>query len=327
MATEERCGMEFLCRLVEQLGDESGAWNDPCEPISQPVQATWLREQGGWTGANEVKEDWVLLEGRACEIARAEAHFNLQKAREEGTVRAYLQSLKRRGHVGLANVGMTILAYGSISIREQDLCQQQDLVKLWMAWLDWEVRFVRPSWEANVTTWNLGPLGYEYSRTQLRQLLQEGQAVVMVQEMRFPLGVRQRVKNELRHLYPEYHCFLETGNDQAPSDEEGGDMVGYKSQWCKRENFAVATFLHRGVFKTALRKEWHVDRDTRVLRHMTRGRVLRVDAELHDGRRLQVFNVHQATSGDLPLQQHTWQVLTKSIMECRHQHILLGGDP
>jgi hypothetical protein len=59
---------------------------------------------------------------------------------------------------------------------------------------------------------------------------------------------------------------------------------------------------------------------------MTRGRVLRVDAELHDGQRLQVFNVHQATSGDRQLQQHTWQVLAKCITECRHQRILLGGD-
>jgi hypothetical protein len=57
---------------------------------------------------------------------------------------------------------------------------------------------------------------------------------------------------------------------------------------------------------------------------MTRRKVLRVDAELHDGQRLQVFNVHQATSGDMQLQQHTWQVLAKSIMECPHQRILLG---
>jgi hypothetical protein len=130
--------------------------------------------------------------------------------------------------------------------------------------------------------------------------------------MRYPQGARQRVKNELRHFYPEHHCFLEAGKVPAPSDGEGGYMEGYKSPWCKRGHFAVATFLHREVFKTAQRKEWHVDRDTRELRHMTRGRVLRVDTEVHDGQRLQVFNVHQATSGDLPLQQLTWQVLTKA---------------
>jgi endonuclease/exonuclease/phosphatase family metal-dependent hydrolase len=181
-----------------------------------------------------------------------------------------------------------------------------------------------------VTTWNLGPLEYEYSRTQLRQLLQENQAVVMVQELRFPSGARQRVKNELQQQYPQYHCFLEAGKDPTvtptPSEGEGGDVRGYKSAWCRRGHFAVANFLHKEVFRLAQRKEWHIDKDTRALRHMTRGRVLRIDAELYDGQRLQIYNIHQATSGDAQLQQLTWQVLTKSISECSHQRILLGGD-
>jgi hypothetical protein len=286
-----------------------------------------MREQGDWAGARAVTEDWVLLEGRPCEIARAEAHCNLQQTREKGTICDYLQSLQRRGHVGLANAGLAILMNNHQPIREQDLRRHQDQVIIWMAWLDWAVQFVRPSWESNVTTWNLGQLGYEYSRTQLQQLLQEGQAVVMVQELLFPLGAKQRVKNELRHLHPEYHCFLEAGKDPVPSEGEGENLERQKSQWCNRGNFAVATFLHREVFKTAQRREWHVDKDTKTLRHMTRGRVLRVDAELHGGQRLQVFNVHQATSGDLQLQQHTWQALAKSITECRHQRVLLGGDP
>jgi hypothetical protein len=59
---------------------------------------------------------------------------------------------------------------------------------------------------------------------------------------------------------------------------------------------------------------------------MTKARLLRIDAELHDEQRLQVFNVHQATLGDLQLQQHTWQVLTTSIMDCRHQRTLLNAN-
>ena len=169
-------------------------------------------------------------------------------------------------------------------------------------------------------------MGYEYSRTQLQQLLARGQAVVMVQEVRFPLGARQRVKNELKHLHPEYHCFPEAGKDPLPSDGEGTDTERLNSPWCNRGHFAVATFLHRGVFKAAQRREWHVDADKKTLRYMTRGRVLRVDAELHDGQRLQVFNVHQATPGDIQLQQHIWQILAKSITECQHQRILLGSD-
>ena len=257
--------------------------------------AAWLREQGDWNGSKAINEDWVLLEGRACEIARAQEQLDLQQTHEQGTVNEYLQTLRQRGYVGLANAGLTILEAGGKSMREQDRRQHQDQVSVWMTWLDWAVRFVRPSWEANVTTWNLGPLGYEYSRNLLQQLLKRGQAVVMVQEMRFPLGARQRVKNELKHLHPEYHCLLEAGKDPLPSDEESMDTERLKNPWCNRGHFAVATFLHRGVFKSAQRREWHVDADTKTLRHMTRGRVLRVDAELHDGQRLQVFNVHQAT--------------------------------
>jgi hypothetical protein len=65
--------------------------------------------------------------------------------------------------VGLANAGLAILNAEDQSIWGQDRRQHQDQVNVWMAWLDWAVRFVRPSWEANVTTWNLGPLEYEYS--------------------------------------------------------------------------------------------------------------------------------------------------------------------
>ena len=122
----------------------------------------------------------------------------------------------------------------------------------------------------------------------------------MVQEVRFPLGARQRVKNELKHLHPEYYCFSEAGKDPLSSDGDGMDTERPKSPWCHRGHFAVATFLHRGVFRSAQRRERHVEADKKTLRHMTRARVLRVDADLHDGERLQVFNVHQAWKTDGP---------------------------
>ena len=59
--------------------------------------AVWLREQGDWNGSKAIREDWVLLEGRVCEIARAQAQLDLQQAREQGTVHEYLQTLRQRG--------------------------------------------------------------------------------------------------------------------------------------------------------------------------------------------------------------------------------------
>ena len=123
-------------------------------------------------------------------------------------------------------MGLTVLPGDGTLGRESDEHRCQDQVNEWMAWLDWSVRFVRPTWETNVTTWNMGPMGYEYSRTQLQHLLARGQAIVMAQEVRFPLGARQRVKRELKHLHPEYHCFLEAGKDPLPADGNSPNAEG-----------------------------------------------------------------------------------------------------
>ena len=101
------------------------------------------------------------------------AQLDPQQAHKQGTVNDYLQSLRQRGHVELAHAGLTMLNVENTSIWEKDRRQHQDQVNVWMAWLDWEVRFVRPSWEANVTTWNLGPLGYEYSRSNCSNCYEE----------------------------------------------------------------------------------------------------------------------------------------------------------
>ncbi len=73
----------------------------------------------------------------------------------------------------LAHAGLTMFNVENTSIWEKDRRQHQDQVNVWIAWLDWEVRFVRLSWEANVTTWNLGPLGYEYSRSNCSNCYEE----------------------------------------------------------------------------------------------------------------------------------------------------------
>jgi hypothetical protein len=76
------------------------------KPIFKPVQANHgyiVEGSGRLGGANAVKEDLVLLEGRTCEIARAKAHSNLEKARKEGAVRACLLFLQRHIHCFCTN--------------------------------------------------------------------------------------------------------------------------------------------------------------------------------------------------------------------------------
>ena len=154
-------------------------------------------------------------------------------------------------------------------------------VRAWRRWLDWEVQMERPHVRANVSVWNLGPLGYAASKEQLREALNCNRAVVMVQEVYCPLGAQRRVKRELNDLHPDYHCILEVGREALTDD--AWDVATNKgvSPWCSRKHFAVASFFHTSVFKTVQRLEWDTEGKTRRLRHMTRGRVLWVDHRLH----------------------------------------------
>ncbi len=124
----------FLCADWQRKWETSlgRATNNEYRPSGSFRESTaaWLREQVDWNGSKAISEDWVLLEGRACEIARAQAQLDLQQAHEQGTVTEYLQSLRQRGYVGLANAGLTILEAEGKSMQEQDRRQHQDQVSV-----------------------------------------------------------------------------------------------------------------------------------------------------------------------------------------------------
>ena len=78
----------------------------------------------------------------------------------------------------------------------------------------------------------------------------------------------------------------DTDGDQVPSD-------GYNDG---RAHITVVTFLHKRVFRTkALVVNWHKPRDKKVLEHMAHGHVLWLDAITHEGERVSIINIHQAT--------------------------------
>jgi len=76
----------------------------------------------------------------------------------------------------------------------------------------------------------------------------------------------------------------------------------------------------------ALVVNWHKPRDKKVLEHMANERVLWLDAMTHEGERVSIINIHQATSRRLDLQKrsntHTQAEMNKS--EGRRK--IMGGD-
>ena len=91
-------------------------------------------------------------------MAREEARRRLQESIANDAFEDFMQELRERGHVGLANEGLWIWD----AIREPnlsvDLNDLRDRLCVWRGWLDWEVRMARPQLQANVSTWNVGPL-------------------------------------------------------------------------------------------------------------------------------------------------------------------------
>jgi len=69
---------------------------------------------------------------------------------------------------------------------------------------------------------------------------------------------------------------------------------GYKD---RRAHITVVTFLHKRVFRPkALVVNWHKSREKKALEHMAHGHVLWLDAMMHEGERISIINIHQATA-------------------------------
>ena len=105
--------------------------------------------------------------------------------------------------------------------------------------------------------------------------------VACCQELRFPKGHQRRVKKELEALNRNYICFTEVGLDRKYAESQREDHG-----WNSKLNFAVATFLHTGIFdaKKSSRKEWASTIQTHSMAHMARGRVQWIDAVTKQGK-------------------------------------------
>jgi hypothetical protein len=248
---------------------------------------------------------------------------------EKGTMDSFLQELRENGHVGLANAGVALFLEGQGKKRGAETKEAEGNKAGWMQWLEGECRYERKQVGGNIASWNVGPEGYERSKEQIIHTLKKGHAIVMLQEMSFPPGAKRRVKRELEKACPEYLVFLESSVDRtSPESGVSAEYSECHPGWHNGKNLAVATCLHRGVFKSARRVEWDTGAPKKKLKHMARGRVLWVEAVTRENQVLRVINLHQATSGHLDLQEYVQQTLKSGITK-EHglsRATIMGGD-
>jgi len=109
-----------------------------------------------------------------------------------------------------------------------------------------------------VISWNLGPFGIHAAQPYITQAIRKKAAIVMLQEIRVPRGIKFRVQRDFWRKYPEYECYIAAGSDVDSVADTDGDQVpscGYNDG---RAHITVVTFLRKRVFRPkALIVNWH----------------------------------------------------------------------
>jgi len=156
----------------------------------------------------------------------------------------------------------------------------------------------------NAISWNLGPLGTHAAQPYIAQDMPKKAAIVTLQEIRIPRGSKFSVQRDFRWKYPEYECYIAAGSDVNLVVDTDGDQVPSDGYNDERAQITVGTFLHKRVFcPKALVVNWRKPREKRALEHMAHGRVLWLDSMTHEGERISITNIHQATARRPDLQR------------------------
>jgi len=94
-----------------------------------------------------------------------------------------------------------------------------------------------------------------------------------------------------------------------------------------RAHITVVTFLHKRVFcPKALVVNWHKPREKKALEHMAHGRVLCLDAMTHEGERISIINIHQATARRPDLQRRVNTHIQAEMNKSGGRQRIMGVD-
>jgi len=127
--------------------------------------------------------------------------------------------------------------------------------------------------------------------------------------------------------YPEYECYIAAGSDIDLVADTDVDQVPSDAYNDGRAHITVITFLPKRVFRPeVLVVNWHKPRGKRGLEHLAHGRVLWLDTMTHEGERMSIINIHQATARRPDLQRHVNTHIQAEMDKSEGQRRIVGGD-
>jgi len=106
-----------------------------------------------------------------------------------------------------------------------------------------------------------------------------------------------------------------------------GDQVASVGYNDGRAHITVGTFLHQRVFRLkALVVIWQKLRGKMAMEHMAHGRLLWLDAMMHEGKRISIINIHQATARRLDHQSRVNTHIQAEMTKSEGRRRIMGGD-
>jgi len=231
------------------------------------------------------REELGVREILADDYVQIEDHFYTPVGGGEDAA-DWVQWLEIRGHT-MAAASARILMAEANGEDGQEMEGRGERTRVWeskvaaiLEELEWGAEWHRETFNGNVITWNLGPHGARQMEAQIRETLQQGAPVVMLQELRFQKGQDRSTLRWLKALDPEYDVRMERGPVPVT------DSPGLARKWLSGQSWAVVTFLHKKAFQASKtqHREWGSELQKQGLRHIARGRVQWLDTVTTTGK-------------------------------------------
>ena len=182
-------------------------------------------------------------------------------------------------------------------IPERELRQWQQALESCQQWQPQTSRF------GNVISWNLGPMFLSEAMPYIARTMDKVAAILMLQDILICKEKKTNVQRELKQGFPECDCYIPAG-DHVDEGKDDDDEELTEEHARSAAQITVVTFLHTRVFQGyALVKNWHQANEKPALEHMSRGRVLWLEAKTHNKINVSVMNMRQATEGRCDLQK------------------------
>ena len=185
----------------------------------------------------------------------------------------------------------------------------------WLKLLQYAGAFRLKPCAATVVSWNVGPVGYDASASEVDSLLEDGCPVICLQDLRLSKRAASAVKLDLESRFPHYKVFISAGCGHQI------DSNGRHYQFC------VLTALHLGAFSGATgEKTQPTFHRARPGRSIFRGRLLVLKSTLLSGGVVYIINLYQFTAGNANDQAAMLQTLKEWVLRHPTAKIILAGD-